>query len=162
MIRHASLFLTAATPVFPLVAVMIEPPFRALLVAFVGLPPLLPAGFVAACGAAIAVSAIAVRADVEHRAALPAETNPMKEDRFPVYRRHASLQAGLDNGAGFVAGWNQITLALPDEGCRIRNPAAPTAGFLLLHALLPRYFVRRDRYLMTGPMIAPHGADEVA
>lgn len=60
MIRHAGLFLTAATPVLLLAVAMIEPPFRALLVPPVGLPPLLPTGLIAACGAAIAMPSIAV------------------------------------------------------------------------------------------------------
>ena len=49
---------------------MIESSFRALLVAPIGAPPLLAAGLLAALGAAIAMSAIAVRADEENRVAL--------------------------------------------------------------------------------------------
>ena len=67
---------------------MIEPPFGALLVPFVGLPPLLETRLIAACRAAIAVSAIAVRADEKHCLALLTETNSMTEHRFAVYRRH--------------------------------------------------------------------------
>jgi len=62
LIRHARLRLTAAA-VLPLTVAMIEPPFRALLVAAVGAPPLLAAGLLAALVAAVAVSAIAVRTD---------------------------------------------------------------------------------------------------
>ena len=83
---------------------MIEQPFRALLMALVGLPPLLAPGPVAAQSTAIAVSAIAVRADKEHSVALLAETNPVLEKRVAVFRRHAWLQARLDKGARFVAG----------------------------------------------------------
>ena len=106
MIRHAGCFLTASPPVFPLVVVMIELPVRALLVPFIGFPPLLTPGLIAAVGAAIAVSAIAVRADVKHRVALPAATNSKIENRFAVHQRHTQSQAGLDNEGCFVTGWN--------------------------------------------------------
>jgi hypothetical protein len=88
MIRHAGLFWTASLPVFPLVVVMIEPPSVALLMPFIGLPSLLKPGLIAALGSAIAVSAIAVRADEEYRAALLTATNSKKENRFAVYQRH--------------------------------------------------------------------------
>jgi hypothetical protein len=68
---------------------MIEPTLRTLLVSFIGLPSLLEPGLIAAFGAAIAVSAITVRADEENCATMLAATNPMKENRFAVYRRHA-------------------------------------------------------------------------
>jgi hypothetical protein len=42
---------------------------------------------------------------------------------------------GLDNGSGLVAGWNQLCLVYLSNGCRTRNPAAPTAGFHLFPAL---------------------------
>jgi hypothetical protein len=83
---------------------MIEQPFRALLMAFVGLPALLAPGQLATRAATIAVAAIAVRADEEHSVALLAETNPVQKNRVAVFRRHAQLQARLDNGALFVAG----------------------------------------------------------
>jgi hypothetical protein len=67
---------------------MIEPPLVALLVPLIGLPPLLTPGLVTASGAAIAVSAIAMRADEEHGLARATPTNSMKEDRFAVYQRH--------------------------------------------------------------------------
>ena len=78
MIRHASLFLSASPPVFPLVVVMVEPSARTLLVPLIGLPALLTPGLIAALGAAIAVSAITVRADEEHCMALATATNSMK------------------------------------------------------------------------------------
>jgi|GEM_PF-2390829 len=89
MIRHAGLLLATSPPVLPLVVVMIELSLRALLVPFIGLPPLLAPGPIAAFGAAIAVSAITVRADEKHGVTLPTGTNPMKENRFAVNRRHA-------------------------------------------------------------------------
>jgi hypothetical protein len=131
MIRHASLLLTAPPPVIPLAVAVIESAFRALLMASVGAPPLLPAGVCAAPAAAIAMSAIAVGADKEHCVALLTETDSLKENRFAVNLRHASPQAGLDNGTRSVAGWNQLCLVYLSNGCRTRNPAAPTAGFHL-------------------------------
>jgi hypothetical protein len=82
---------------------MIELPFRALLVASVGVPPLLPAGLLAALIAAVAVSAVAVRADEENRVAALTKANPLPQNRFAMNHRHASSQAGLDNGSGLVA-----------------------------------------------------------
>ena len=83
---------------------MIELPFRALLMAFVGLPPLGAPGIIAAYVAAIAVAAIAVRANKEHSVALLPETNPVQENRVTVFGRHAWLQARLDNSTRFVTG----------------------------------------------------------
>ena len=83
---------------------MIEPPFRALLVAAVGAPSLVDAGLLTALGTAVALSPIAVRADEEHCVTLLTEANSLLEYRFAVNCRHASSQAGLDNGSGFVAG----------------------------------------------------------
>ena len=83
---------------------MIELPFGALLVAPVGAPPLLPAGLLAALIAAVAVSAVAVRADEENRVAALTKANSLPQNRFAMNHRHASSQAGLDNGSGLVAG----------------------------------------------------------
>jgi hypothetical protein len=102
--------LKASTPILPLPVAMIEPAFRALLVACIGASPLLPAGLFAAGGAAIAMSTIAVGADEEHGVALLAETDSLKENRFAVSLRHASSRAELDSGTRFVAGWNQLCL----------------------------------------------------
>ena len=79
----------ASAPVLALAVAMIELPFGALLVAFVGLPALSFAGLIAAGDAAIAVPAIAVRADEEYGVALRAKTNAIKEDCFAMNRRHA-------------------------------------------------------------------------
>ena len=70
LIRHARLLLTTAAAVFPLANAMIEPALAAPLVAPVSRLPLLAAGLFAALGAAVAVSAITVRADEENRLAL--------------------------------------------------------------------------------------------
>jgi hypothetical protein len=95
--------LTAAA-VLPLTVAMIELPFGALLVATVGASPLLTAGLLATLVAAVAVSAIAMRADEENRVAALTKANPLPQNRFAMNHRHASSQAGLDNGSGLVAG----------------------------------------------------------
>ncbi len=104
MIRHARLLLTAAAPVFPLAVAMIEPSFRALLVAAVGAPSLVEPSLCAAGSTAVAVAAIAVRADKKYGVTLHTDANSLPEYRFAMNCRHASSQAGLDNDRSFVAG----------------------------------------------------------
>jgi hypothetical protein len=80
----------------------------------------------------------------------------LPENRFAMNRRHASSQAGLDNGSGFVAGWNQLCLVLPvewlpnSEPCR-SNGRVPSLRF---PPSMTRYFVQ-PAVLMIGQMIAP-------
>ena len=93
-----------AAAVFPLTVAMIELPFGALLVAAVGAPTLLAAGLLAALVAAVTVAAITMRADEENRMAALTKANPLPQNRFAMNHRHASSQAGLDNGSGLVAG----------------------------------------------------------
>jgi hypothetical protein len=57
--------------------------------------------------AAIAVSAITVRADQECCATLRSRTKPLSQNHFAVFR-HASMQAALDNRNGFVAPLNHL------------------------------------------------------
>ena len=103
MPRHAGFGLLPLA-VLALPVAMIEPSFRALLVPPVGTPPLTPAAKLTALRAAIAVSAITVRADEKRRLALWPKANPLPQNCFLVDLRHASSQAGLDNGRRFVAG----------------------------------------------------------
>jgi len=103
LIRHAGFGLPSFA-VLALPVAMIEPPFRALLVPPVGTPPLTTACELAALRAAITVSAIAVRADEENRETPWSKTNPLPQNCFVVNLRHASSQAGLDNGSDFVTG----------------------------------------------------------
>ena len=103
MIRHARALL-ALPPVLALAVTVIELPFRALLMPSIGPPTLLAAGLFTARCTAIAVSAIAVRADEKDGVTLLTETPSLKENRFAVSRRHALSQACLDNGTRFVAG----------------------------------------------------------
>ena len=94
MIRHRRLRLTKAGAVLPLTIAMVELPFGALLVAFIGAPPLLAAGLVAALFAAVAMAAVTVRADEENRLAALTKAKPLPQNRFAVNHRHASSQAG--------------------------------------------------------------------
>jgi len=127
LIRHGRLRLTKAAAVFPLAVAMVELPFGALLVSSVGASPLLAAGLLAAFFVAVAMSAIAVRADEENRVAALTMANPLPQNRFTMNHRHASSQAGLDNGNGLVAGWNQLCLVLPVEWLPNTEPwPAPT------------------------------------
>jgi hypothetical protein len=87
-----------------LTVTMIEPSFGAPLVAAVGPPSLADAGLLTALGTAVALSAIAVRADQKHCVTLVTVANSLPEYRFAVNCRHTSSQAALDNGSGFVAG----------------------------------------------------------
>jgi hypothetical protein len=77
---------------------VIEPSLRAALVAAVGAAPLLESRLGAASRAAIALSAVAVLTDPEHRLAFCAAANPLTENRFAM-DRHPRRQAGLDNGS---------------------------------------------------------------
>jgi hypothetical protein len=107
--------LPAAAPIIALTVAMIEPSFGTPLMAVIGAPPLAGAGTLAAWSAAVALSAITVRADEEYGVTLVTEANSLPEYRFAMNCRHASSQAGLDNGTGFVSGWNQLSLVLPVE-----------------------------------------------
>ena len=133
MIRHARMDLPAAAPVIALPVAMIEPSLGALLVTAVGAPSLVDAGMLTAWGAAVALSAIAARTDEEHCVTLATEANSLPEYRVAMNCRHASSQAGLDNGTGFVAGWNQLSLVLPvkwlpnSEPCRSNGRVPSTS-----------------------------------
>jgi hypothetical protein len=104
LIRHAWLHLTQAAPVRPLAIAMIEPSFGAPLVAPVGGPSLLPAGLFAARDAAVAVSAITVRADEENRVAPLTKANFCRRTASPWATAMRHRRRGLDNGSGLVAG----------------------------------------------------------
>jgi hypothetical protein len=84
---------------------MIEPPFRAALVALVGLSPLAEPGGLAASQAAIALATITVAAQPEHGLAVRAEANSLAEKYFVVVV-HLPARAGLDTARRFVAVWN--------------------------------------------------------
>jgi len=100
MIRHARLDVTAAIP--PLAIAMIESAFGALLVAAVGATSLVQPRVPATNETAIALAAVAARTQEELGAAFAVPANPWSE--AIVRRRHAHLQAALDNGSPIVAG----------------------------------------------------------
>lgn len=101
MIRHAR---PAPALAVPLLAVaMIEPAFETLLVAPIGRAMLAQTRRPAALQAAIALAAVTVRAQQEHRATFVGVTEPLSQNYFRVCR-HVPSQAALDNGTSFVAG----------------------------------------------------------
>jgi hypothetical protein len=92
--------LTMAIP--PLAIAVIEPPFDALLVTAVGTTSLAEPCVPATGETAIVLAAITAPAQEEQGAAFAIPANPSSE--AIVRRRHAHLQAALDNGSSFVAG----------------------------------------------------------
>jgi len=83
--------------VLALAVTVVEPSLRAALMAAVGAAMLLAARLITAGGTAIALAAIAVLTDPEHRLASPAAANPLTENRFAM-NRHPLRLAGLDTG----------------------------------------------------------------
>jgi hypothetical protein len=143
-----------AAAVIALPVAMIEPSFGALLVAAVGAPSLADSRMLTARGAAVALSAIAVRTDEEHCVTLAAEANSLPEYRFAMNCRHASSQADWTTAlVSWQVGTSSVWFHL-SKGCRTRNPAAPTAGFHPLPALDDK-ILRSASVLMIGRMIAP-------
>ena len=90
-----------APAVFPLAVAMIEPAFQTPLVAAVGASELAKPRLAPACQAAIALSTITLRTEIEGCAAIAGQANPKPQNHF-ARNRHASSQAGLDNDDGFV------------------------------------------------------------
>lgn len=81
---------------------MVEPAFGALLMTAVGATFLAEPCVLATGETAIALAAITAGAQEEQGAAFTPPANPRSE--AIVRRRHAHLQAALDNGSSFVAG----------------------------------------------------------
>lgn len=100
MIRHA--LLCTARPVLPLAVAMIESAFGTLLMTTIGAAPLIQTGLTPAMQTAIALPAVALRAEEERRLAFTAQTNSQPQLHFAL-NRHPPSPAGLDNGNGFVA-----------------------------------------------------------
>ena len=82
---------------------VVESAFGALLIPAVGRLVLLAAGSGAACGTAIALSAIAMCTNPEHRLASLAAANALPENHFSM-NRHPPTQADFDNGNGSCQG----------------------------------------------------------
>jgi hypothetical protein len=102
--RLGSACLCLAEPVGALMAAMVLPAYGTLLVAAIGKTVLLQAGQAAASAAAIALSVIAVGAEIKIRAAFATRALPDAEKYFAMIRRHMGARAELDNGDVFVAG----------------------------------------------------------
>jgi hypothetical protein len=101
MIRHA---LPAPTlSELPLTVAVVESSFRALLMPAVGGASLSQARLLPAHGAAISLAPVTVGTEKEKRATFGEKAKPLPQNHFAT-RRHADLQAALDNGRGFVAG----------------------------------------------------------
>jgi hypothetical protein len=125
LICHARLH-PGAPAILALAVPMIEPTLRAQRVPAIGTPPLLAAALIPAGRAAIALGAIAVLTDPEHRVALPAAANPLPENRFAVIR-HPRRQTGVDNGSQSWQGQDtqsMVTCFLVAD----RNSAASDGG----------------------------------
>jgi hypothetical protein len=75
---------------------MVEPTFRALLMAAVGAPPLFEPCLSATSGTAVPLSPITVLANPENRPASFVRANPLTEDRLAINHRP---KTGLDIGA---------------------------------------------------------------
>src|ERR1700674_1257063 len=101
---------------------MVEPSFGAPLVAPVGGPVLPAASLVAAFGAAVAMSAVTVRADVENRLTPLSQANSLPQNRFAMNHRHASSQAGTGQRQRSRGRLEPALFGLPVDGCRTREP----------------------------------------
>ena len=157
LIRHASWRVTLAVGTLPVA--MIEPALRTLLVAAVGSTVLSPPGFTAAHRAAIALSAITVLTDPEHRMTSTAAAKPLPQNHF-ARKRHARRRRRLDNGSrswqvrtSLMRG-DLLRVARPGP-CRCKRPGpnTPPAFQTKLHL--------QPAWVMIGQMIGALGADDV-
>jgi hypothetical protein len=126
LIRHAGGRVALAVGTLPVA--MIEPTLRTALVAAVSGAVLAAPGFAPASWAAIALAAIAVRANPEHRLASLAATHSRPENRFSM-NRHPPTPAGFDNGNGSCQRRTSFDWSPSHEGCQARTPLLGTAGF---------------------------------
>ena len=118
LIRHARPA-GLAVSILPLPVTMVQPSFRASLVAAIGAAPLLDPGLLAASCAAIALSAITMLADPEHREASTAAANPLPENHFAM-SRHRRPQAGAGQRQPIMATWDQLRCVV--TCCRVARP----------------------------------------
>jgi hypothetical protein len=146
--------LTKAAAVFPLAVAMIELPFGALLVAAIGAPPLPAAGLLAALFAAVAMSAITVRADEENRVTALTEASPLPQNRFAMNHRHASSQAGTGQRQWSRGRLKPALFGLPVEWLPNTEPCRANGRVPSISRLETRYFVQPSLW-MIGRMIAP-------
>ena len=132
MIRHARPAPALAVVLLPIPVV--EPAFRALLIAAVGRPVLPAPGFGAANRAAIALPAITMSTNPEDRLASLAAANALPENHFSR-NRHPPGQADFDNGNGSCQGRTSfdggllMKVAKPEPRCSnggVLLPALPS------------------------------------
>jgi len=130
LIRHARPAPTLAIVLLPIPVV--EPAFRALLIAAVGRPVLPTPGLAAARRAAIALSASAMGTNPEHRLASLAAANPLPENHFAL-NRHPPVQADFDNGNGSCQGRTSLDgdllmkVAEPEPRCFEQRGSLPSS-----------------------------------
>jgi len=141
LIRHAWLRLTQAAPVRPLAIAMIKLSFGAPLVALVGGSSLLPAGLFAARDAAVAVSAITVRADEENRVAPLTKAKLLPQNRFAVSDRHASSHAGTGQRQWSRGRLEPALFGLPVEWLPNTEACRSNGRVHSISRLETRYFV---------------------
>jgi hypothetical protein len=138
LIRHARP--APALAVLLLTIPVVESAFQTLLIPAVGLPVLPAPGFGAARRAAIALSAIAMSTNPEHRLASLAAANALPENHFSM-NRHPPTQADFDNGNGscqgrtsFVGWPSHMKVAEPEPRCSnggvLLPPSKPQYKFL--------------------------------
>ena len=131
MIRHAGLSsrFAPAQPILALPVSMIQPSFRALLVATIGAAPLLETSLLAAGQATVTLAVIAVPAQEKHSTAFATQANPQPQNHVLVNRHR--LRRRLDKA---TISW-QLSLELawmrcPDpKGSPSGTPPLPTTGF---------------------------------
>ena len=82
---------------------MIEPAFRTLLQTLIGATLLLDAGLPPALLAAVAMAAVAVGANVEHRDTVRPTARSLQQNPL-MYRRVHRHRRRVDNGSRFMSG----------------------------------------------------------
>jgi len=133
LIRHARPA-GLAVSIFPLPVTMVQPSFRASLVAAVGAASLHDPGLIAATWAAIALAAITMLADPEHRVASTAAANPLPENHFAM-SRHRRPQAGAGQRQPIMATWDQLRRVV--TCCRVARPEPGRLHGRVPHTLPP-------------------------
>jgi hypothetical protein len=157
LIRHAGQRVTL--PVGALPIAMVEPALRTPLVAAVGSTVLSPPGLPAAHWAAIALTAITVLTDPEHRMTSTATANPLPQNHF-ARKRHARPRRRLDNGS---RSWQVRTSLLRGDllrvarlgPCRCERPGPNTPAPVQTKLQL------QPASVMIGQMTGALGADDV-
>jgi len=137
LIRHA--WPATALTVLLLPVAVVEPAFGTLLIASVGRPVLPVPRLDAARRAAIALSAIAMCANPEHRLASLAATNALPKNHFSL-NRHPPTPADFDNGNGScqgrtsLDGYLLLKVAEPEPRCLRRRGSLPPSSH---HTIFP-------------------------